>query len=212
MANIYILLLDEGKYYIGQTDNVARRYQEHITGIGSAWTKKYKPIRIEKTIQSTSIFDEDKITKEYMLKYGIENVRGGSFVQISLPEDRKKNLQQELWSAENRCFSCGEKDHFIKECPSREKEMCDKEECKKNSMCTRCGRDNHTADDCYAKTMADGSEIATQESGGIFNCIIRVFVELMREKVCEKVCKRCGRDSHTLHDCYAKTAIDGKIL
>ena len=59
-TNIYILRLTDGKYYVGKTDNVEKRYQQHLSGNGSAWTSKYKPIAIEKTILGASTFDEDR--------------------------------------------------------------------------------------------------------------------------------------------------------
>jgi predicted GIY-YIG superfamily endonuclease len=39
MDHIYILKLREGKYYIGKTKNVEKRFNEHIAGNGSGWTK-----------------------------------------------------------------------------------------------------------------------------------------------------------------------------
>lgn len=37
---------------------------------------KYEPVLLEKVIENASPFDEDKVCKEYMLQYGIDNVRG----------------------------------------------------------------------------------------------------------------------------------------
>ncbi len=70
---IYILRLKDGKYYIGKTDNTLQRYQEHLEGRGSAWTRKHKPVDVMKVILNASPFDEDKCVKEYMAKYGTEN-------------------------------------------------------------------------------------------------------------------------------------------
>ena len=47
-----------------------------------------------------------------MLKYGINNVRGGSYTQIKLPEYSKRALEQELCSASNLCFT-GAGGHFF---------------------------------------------------------------------------------------------------
>jgi hypothetical protein len=38
-------------------------------------------------------FDEDKYVFKYMEKYGIENVRGGCFSQVVLPEDKIKMIE-----------------------------------------------------------------------------------------------------------------------
>jgi predicted GIY-YIG superfamily endonuclease len=36
-TNIYILKLQGGKYYVGKTNNIERRKQEHINGTASTW-------------------------------------------------------------------------------------------------------------------------------------------------------------------------------
>lgn len=114
--NIYILKLQDGKYYIGKSDNPMRRYQEHLNGNGSVWTEKYKPIGIEKIIENASHFDEDRYTKEYMYNYGIENVRGGTYVELELDEFQKETLNREIWNAQNKCTRCGRVGHFAKDC------------------------------------------------------------------------------------------------
>src|SRR5271169_6557593 len=85
MSTIYVLRLKGGKYYIGKTDkDVEVRFQEHVRGNGSAWTRQFQPINIIEHRKMVSVLDEDTVTKEYMLNYGIENVRGGSYVQLQL--------------------------------------------------------------------------------------------------------------------------------
>jgi len=115
-TNIYILKLEKGHYYVGKTDNVGKRFHEHMTGKGSSWTRKYKPISIEKSIPNCSPFDEDKYVKEYMAKYGINKVRGGSYVTEELDEIQKYSIQKEIWSAKNCCTRCGRNNHFVKSC------------------------------------------------------------------------------------------------
>jgi predicted GIY-YIG superfamily endonuclease len=116
MEQIYILKLRAGKYYIGKTKNIEKRYEEHLTGTGSGWTKKYKPVSLIKTIKSTSPFDEDKYVKEYMAKYGIENVRGGSYSNIVLDENSIAVLEKEIRHSNNVCMRCGRDTHYIKDC------------------------------------------------------------------------------------------------
>lgn len=116
MEYIYILKLKNNKYYIGKTQNVENRYEQHLNGNGSAWTKKYKPISIIKKIKSTSLFDEDKYVKEYMAKYGIENVRGGTYSSLELDNNSLQILQKEIWHSKNVCTRCGRNSHFVKDC------------------------------------------------------------------------------------------------
>jgi predicted GIY-YIG superfamily endonuclease len=44
---IYILKLEGGKYYVGKTNNVDQRLQQHFDGtFGSAWTRLHRPIAL----------------------------------------------------------------------------------------------------------------------------------------------------------------------
>jgi hypothetical protein len=116
-TTIYILKLNNSKYYVGKTNrSVNERYQEHLEGIGSFWTKKYKPLSVVKQIENSSPFDEDRYVKEYMAIYGIENVRGGSYNQEELNGDTIKFLKNELRTSNNECYKCGSTSHFASEC------------------------------------------------------------------------------------------------
>lgn len=112
---IYVLACAHGKYYVGRT-TTKNRIQMHYNGNGSAWTKLHKPYKTLLTIKGDK-FDEDKYVFKYMEKYGIQNVRGGCFSQVVLPEDKVRMAQTILRGVDDRCFNCGECGHFINDCP-----------------------------------------------------------------------------------------------
>lgn len=114
---VYVLKLENGKYYIGKTNDLPRRLNEHISGNGSAWTAKHKYICVEDVIKSTSQFDEDNYVKEYMMKYGIDNVRGGAYSNITLDDEQKILLIREFRGILNLCLQCGDPNHFVQNCP-----------------------------------------------------------------------------------------------
>lgn len=116
MSIVYALRCECNKWYIGKTDCINRRYRDHVNGRGAVWTRKYKPLCLAATIQNASPFDEDKVTKEYMAKYGIDNVRGGSYIAEVLDPGQIVLLQREIWMAKNQCMRCGSSGHFVKEC------------------------------------------------------------------------------------------------
>jgi len=115
-TNVYILKLEDECWYVGKTaGDIHKRTQYHRNGTGSVWTKLHKPLHIHETFLNVSPFDEDKYTKEYMAKYGIDKVRGGIYVLPQLQTTQKELLQKEIWGAQDRCFLCGG-DHFVYKC------------------------------------------------------------------------------------------------
>jgi len=113
---VYVLELQNGKYYVGKTSNAASRIAEHIKKLGSSWTKKYKPKKIIKLYKNCDSFDEDKYTIMYMAIYGMDNVRGGSFCKLNLDHSDKIVIQKMVDSATDKCFKCGSLDHFANTC------------------------------------------------------------------------------------------------
>jgi hypothetical protein len=116
MVYIYILKLENDKYYVGKTTNPDIRINSHLNSNGSLWTIKYKPLLIHQIIPDCDDYDEDKYTRIYMDKYGINNVRGGSYVQINLEKTTIEELEKMKNGTNDNCFICGEKGHFSKNC------------------------------------------------------------------------------------------------
>lgn len=119
---IYILQLEQGKYYVGKTTQPSFRIESHFHGEGSSWTKKYKPLTVLEMIPNCDSYDEDKHTIRCMEKYGIQNVRGGSFCEIKLSEMNVRTLNQMIQGATDKCYICGKSDHFARECKRTVKE------------------------------------------------------------------------------------------
>ena len=89
--NLYILKLEDDKFYVGVTSKTPEiRMQEHMRGVRAAkWTQRYKPIKIfDQRVLGEMLYDEavkyeTKVTKRYMRKYGFNNVRGGDLTDES---------------------------------------------------------------------------------------------------------------------------------
>jgi hypothetical protein len=77
----------------------------------------YKPINVIETIHNCDDYDEDKYTLIYMKKYGIDNVRGGSFSNIELSENDIKTIEKMIISTSDKCFKCKQSGHFARYCP-----------------------------------------------------------------------------------------------
>ena len=76
---VYVLELEEGKYYIGITSNLNLRLYQHFNGGSCAFTRKYKAIRIIEVVVGNADVENRK-TKEYIDMYGYTNVSGGKYV------------------------------------------------------------------------------------------------------------------------------------
>jgi len=150
---LYILQLENGKYYVGKTTDVKKRFDQHVCGNGAEWTKLHRPIKLLETRRIASEHDENNKTKDMMKTYGIDNVRGGSYCQIVLTDAIKKTLQTEIRGTSDTCFNCGENGHFVKDCPSNASEDDD------DATCYRCGRETHLEKDCCRYTDVTGAYI-----------------------------------------------------
>lgn len=116
LSKLYVLALERNKFYIGRSEHEDLRLIQHTIGKGSSWTSKYHPISVLEMRICNSPFEEDMVTKEYMAKYGIDNVRGGSYVKIVLDSIQIEAITRELLSVSDACKSCGKYGHFINEC------------------------------------------------------------------------------------------------
>lgn len=231
---VYVLKLENDKYYVGRTTKpVTERFNEHLSGQGSAWTALHKPIRIIENIEYADDFDEDKYTKKYMSLYGINNVRGASYVSVELSEFQIKSLEQELCSSQNKCFKCHEPGHYANQCGK----STQNEQQIKNFIETTSGiiaeivdnyMDNDSVNNEKLDTNVEVTDTCDKKSDtNIENPDTNIepidtdckkldasvdSIDTSDKKLDARVCFRCGRLSHWRKDCFAKRHINGRWL
>jgi predicted GIY-YIG superfamily endonuclease len=198
MVYIYVIKLQQNKYYVGKTNNPQFRLENHFSSQGAEWTRLYKPVSLEALIPDCDDYDEDKYTRMYMDKYGVDNVRGGSYTQVVLGKSSKEQLTKMSNGTNDRCFTCGKQGHFAKDCTSNKwccsicsmnfdtKSACIKHEysCKKKSTVYFTYVDSDSDEDCY----------------------------VYGNKYKKSKCFRCGREGHYSSSCYASTHAKGYYL
>lgn len=216
MESLYILQLVSGKYYVGKSADVTKRFDQHKNGSGSAWTKKYAPIRLVETRPITGPHDENNVTKDLMKKHGMSNVRGGAYAAVDLPAEQEDMIRHELRAAGDNCYKCGKAGHFANRCT------------RKSSFTGACG---------CGRSFLDFDEFLSHNRA----CIARMAAAKAEEWECEYcdrtfttkygcsvherfcrppsppakkagACYRCGRAGHYSPDCYARTHAKGHEL
>ncbi len=73
---VYVLKLENNRWWIGKNKNPSSRINKHINKMGSMWTRDNKVIGEEELLEDA---DLTEITLKYMKEYGWENVRGTCF-------------------------------------------------------------------------------------------------------------------------------------
>ena len=72
-----------------------------------------------------------------------------------------------------------------------------KKKCFNKAECSRCGRDTHQAESCYARTAVNGTYLDSEDDSDDSE---------------EEEEEEDGRDTHQAESCYARTAVDGTYL
>jgi GAG-polyprotein viral zinc-finger/GIY-YIG catalytic domain len=208
-TNVYVLKLKHGKYYVGTADDVDRRFAQHCAGdgTGSEWTRRHEPIEIVHQQRGNRFF-ENMLVLQWMNRFGLDNVRGGTFSSVVLQQAQRDEITRQLNHAANRCLNCGSQNHWVSQCPvfsgSTEEQERGREYGRRRRMeCTRCGRDSHTEEDCFAGSHLNGTFLLPVEAES---------EESSEGSDSGVVCARCGRENHDTSQCYARVDVEGQQL
>ena len=203
---IYVLGCKDGKYYVGKTNDFNIRMKSHQLGKGSFWTRKYPMISILEIIRNADKFDEDKYVLKYMDKYGIDNVRGGSYSQMVLNEELKNCIQRHMVTANNLCYICGKDNHLIRECDLNPKNPKFLNKQKKETIWD----DENQEDTKYKNENLNKNLTKTENNNNNINEIEpNAKKRILNENI---ICCRCGRTSHYTEQCFSKRHINGKKI
>lgn len=68
MYYVYIILCDNGHYYTGYTNDLAKRYQAHCEGAGAKYTRANKPVKLAAHWQINSRTKSEPMKVEAFIK------------------------------------------------------------------------------------------------------------------------------------------------
>ncbi len=127
-----------------------------------------------------------------MDKYGIDNVRGGSYVSIKLDQATINVLQKMNNTIKDTCFNCHKVGHYAQYCPTKKGRKEKKKEKELDGLFI-CG---------ICNTQFTSSKLFNNHK-----CKTGLFDDFESESESESEigCFKCGRDSHYASECYAKT-------
>lgn len=120
---VYVLVLDDGTRYVGKSENMSFRIEQHLGGAGaSAWCAKGGTARARREAPCTPPMQdlnlwEQKETVEQMLRHGCNRVRGWEFTQCApLTRDQLATLESLVFGSRDACRKCGRAGHFASRC------------------------------------------------------------------------------------------------
>jgi predicted GIY-YIG superfamily endonuclease len=173
--SLFVLECSYDKWYIGKAKDVLHQVTYLECGFGPDWTRTYSPIRIVEQKLITSPDDMMTVTKQYMKKYGIDNVRcetmcslvsgeGNAHVEPArfLDPDFERALRFELYATDRSSSTNWNCQYCVSDYPTRDACRHHEETCQykpappPSNSCTRCGRHEHSTDRCYERRHVGG--------------------------------------------------------
>lgn len=103
LTNLYILRLFDGRRFIGLSDDPVKAFVAHKEGGISAWTDRYIPERIELIQRNILPSELDRWVIRYMIQYGTENVRGGSWSTVRLTDIEQREIRRRITEERRDC-------------------------------------------------------------------------------------------------------------
>jgi len=136
MNYLYTLQLEQGKYYIGITNNPDFMLENHAP---IEWTNKYKPLKI---IEFEECVDEYLFTVFRINSYGINNVRGFLFERMELQPSEIKHLEESVSQIYH---------HPSEKLIVEDIESVDVDDDYIDNVCNICGMDGHYEEGCHLR-------------------------------------------------------------
>ena len=192
---IFVLKLNNDKWYVGETSNLSQTLEKIQKGDGPFWTQRNRFVAVEKIYE---IGDLKSITLDYMKKYGWQNVRGYAWEQWSMKEppktlvkllrDDENQLVSNLRKKQNgKCSKCQTQLYEIEEDIQIRKWKRDCYRCNKSTEIVTYILDENEFG-CVIGSHAEIDEILKT----IYPQVENVFSKTQRRWLIGNKCQHCG--------------------
>lgn len=108
-VSLFLLELEHGKFYAGASSDPVKTLEEYREGLvtpqGAQWIQIHRPLRLREVVRVGRAEDLDEYVRKWMLQYGVENVRGGSWSSPRLTDKDRQVLSGEL-AKQRGCVVC----------------------------------------------------------------------------------------------------------
>ena len=127
---VYVIQCNnKNKYYVGKSDNIENRINQHKSGIGGAKFIKnnggvYKQLDLITPNNTEDLgLREQQETLAQMLVHGFNNVRGWEFTSSTdLTYEECVSIKTLILGSGDFCRKCGSSEHFIKDCENKKED------------------------------------------------------------------------------------------
>ena len=139
-SGVYTLQLNTDKYYVGKSENVEERINQHktLSENSAKFVKDNNGVKTQIELLTSDIEDlnlwEQQETLAQMLDKGFNNVRGWEFTSSNpLTYEECVSIKTLLFGSGDLCRKCGNPDHFASNCNQTKAEwLVNLEECMDN--------------------------------------------------------------------------------
>lgn len=125
-SGIYVLSLNDGKYHVGQSENIDSTIDRYLAGCGSEWTIQHGVVReivpVTRQITTQDEWEKNEVM-ELAKRYGLSNVRGYKWDNLYLDPWEMEDMEISICESKKLCQNCGESGHRTETCISERRSM-----------------------------------------------------------------------------------------
>lgn len=95
-TSLFLIELEHGKYFAGASPDPIKALEAYREGLGEipSWLSIHRPLRLREVVAVAQSEELDAHVQEWMARYGVENVRGGSWTDVRLRDTDRQRIRE----------------------------------------------------------------------------------------------------------------------